>query len=61
VEEALDLLAPGKELIGDFTIDHVKAQWRPVNPSAGEGEPGPFFSGQDKYESFIRIWISQQI
>jgi hypothetical protein len=24
VEEALDLLTPGKELVGDFTIDNVK-------------------------------------
>jgi hypothetical protein len=48
VEEALDLLAPGKELVGDFTIDNVKAQWRSFNLSAGEGGRGPSFSGQDK-------------
>jgi hypothetical protein len=48
VEEALDLLAPGKELVGDFTIDNVKAQWRSFNPSAGKGGRGSSFSGQGK-------------
>jgi hypothetical protein len=54
VKEALDCLAPCEASVGEFTVDNVKAQWTSFNPSAGEGEPEPSVSEQEKYDSMMK-------
>jgi hypothetical protein len=54
VVKALDNLAPGKERVGDFTIEDVNVQWTSFKRSGREKEPEPPISEQDKYDGMMK-------
>ncbi|KAF1836191.1 lipase/esteras-like protein [Decorospora gaudefroyi] len=54
VREALGDLAPGRERVGDFSIDDVKVQWTSFKPSSRAKEPEPSISEQEKYGGMMQ-------
>lgn len=61
VVKALSDMTPGKEQIGDFSVEDVNVQWTSFKPSRQEKEPEPSIGEQEKYNGMMKDFTTDVV